>query len=105
MSLRESTTNNPGVYDALHKMAKSFLSFLFVVFSPFQRFFVFFRFPLTYRFFSIFSIILFSIVAQGNRCPAVPHVLPCSLTLDGGIDLSGKFVAFFGQKNRIPVHK
>ena len=32
-------------------------------------------------------------------------MLPCNLRLDGGMDLSGKFVASSGQKNRIPVRK
>ena len=38
------------------------------------------------------------IVEQGNRCPAVPYVLPFCLRLDGGMDLSGNFVAFSGKK-------
>ena len=38
------------------------------------------------------------IVEQGHRCPAVPYVVPCGLRLNGGMDLSGNFVAFFGQK-------
>ena len=44
-----------------------------------------------------------TIVEQGNRCPAVPLVLLCSIRLDGGIFWD--FFGCFGQKNRIPVRK
>ena len=35
------------------------------------------------------------------RCYHVVYLV----RLDGGMDLSGNFVGFFGQKNRIPVRK
>ncbi|CAM9219244.1 unnamed protein product [Laminaria digitata] len=38
----------------------------------------------------------YKIVEQGNRCPAVPQVLPLNTRLDGGMEFSGIFLAFFG---------